>query len=395
VWPSLLLQDRADEVPFEFTGPDGEAVPALANFRAVADPDHLDAAIHVAVLTAPRRRSREKELVRSRREVIEDRDRLDKAQRFTRPFSDADDVAAVVEAVLSGSLSVLGADQARLWRIGTPSELLGERSHDGKDVAFGAEATGPSGVSPIAQRSIDSGQLTIEPCGDGRTALALPLIGEGFVFAVLDLEFPDDRADPEVGKLIAEASATALLQAEALAQERTARLVAEHDAGTDPLTGVANRRSFLAALDKELSRPRQPLEVSGLLLIDLDHFKEVNDRHGHTSGDHVLVGTVRRMQRRLRRADLLARWGGEEFVVFCVGLPGPQALEMVADELRQCIARSPMMLPDGADITITASIGVAFATPGVVGLTELLEQADAALYQAKASGRNATKVFQG
>ncbi|MFG6465175.1 sensor domain-containing diguanylate cyclase [Roseateles sp. BYS87W] len=181
---------------------------------------------------------------------------------------------------------------------------------------------------------------------------------------------------------------------EAQVQERTAELRAanaalEHLATRDPLTGLHNRRSLdtrlqeAQALDRRYGR--QNGRVHGLLLIDADHFKQVNDVHGHPTGDAVLRQLAQLLQTHIRVSDLPARFGGEEFAVLLPELPGPLDAMRAAEKIRQAVqaATFPQV---GA---LTVSIGVSLASPDEADPRALVDRADAALYEAKRAGRNA------
>jgi len=158
-----------------------------------------------------------------------------------------------------------------------------------------------------------------------------------------------------------------------------------HEAMHDPLTGVLNRRAFVGALSRELSRKRRYENVLALGICDVDHFKQVNDTYGHQTGDDVLCGLVRLIERSLRGHDVLGRHGGDEFVLVTEHRrsDGPGILY---ERLRTSVAAGPIATGAG-DISITVSIGVKLV---VEGDTEagLLAAADRALYQAKSAGRN-------
>ena len=151
---------------------------------------------------------------------------------------------------------------------------------------------------------------------------------------------------------------------------------------TDTLTGVWNRRHFEEVVAAEIQRNRRYDEPLSLLLFDIDHFKAINDTHGHLVGDQVLIGLSHRVRDHLRGVDVLARWGGEEFVVLLPHCDGPQA-QRLAEKLRALIAAEPF---PGAG-RVTSSFGVAEFRPPESADT-WLNRADAALYQAKAAGRN-------
>lgn len=156
---------------------------------------------------------------------------------------------------------------------------------------------------------------------------------------------------------------------------------------TDALTGIANRRRFHQALEMECLRYQRGHAPLSVLMIDLDRFKEINDRFGHPAGDAVLQAIAAGMLACLRKTDLLARFGGEEFAVL---LPetGPDGAEVIAERLRAAAGSNPICV-EGSSIAVTVSIGVAShledreAVPAI-----LLKRADLALYRAKASGRN-------
>jgi two-component system cell cycle response regulator len=158
----------------------------------------------------------------------------------------------------------------------------------------------------------------------------------------------------------------------------------------DALTSLANRFHITEELERELAgaaRSRRPLSP---IMLDLDHFKAVNDTHGHEAGDALLRAVARRLQRRLRRTDLIARWGGEEFVVIAPDTDADGAV-IVAEDLRAGLCERPIDAPEAA-LRITASLGVAQWD----GETrdELLKRCDVALYAAKDAGRNAVRLAE-
>ena len=158
-------------------------------------------------------------------------------------------------------------------------------------------------------------------------------------------------------------------------------------ATTDGLTGVYNRRTFKELAEPILSRARRSRGPVSLLLIDLDHFKRVNDTHGHLSGDEVLAGFAKLTRSCLRKEDLLARYGGEEFVVLLPGTTEPAAIAL-ADRIRTEVADAALC-PANDKVRVTVSIGVAGESGEHLATLEmLLGRADEALYAAKARGRN-------
>lgn len=157
----------------------------------------------------------------------------------------------------------------------------------------------------------------------------------------------------------------------------------------DPLTGLANRRYIdihLKSCLDEWNRYKWPFSV---LMFDLDHFKAVNDAHGHATGDEVLKMTSRVLFANLRSFDLAGRWGGEEFIAICLNLDAPR-LHDLAERLRLLIQESALPHPSGP-IRVTASIGAASAREGD-SIQSILARADASLYKSKQTGRNRVTV---
>jgi diguanylate cyclase (GGDEF)-like protein len=164
-------------------------------------------------------------------------------------------------------------------------------------------------------------------------------------------------------------------------------------ATVDPLTGIANRQAILGFVEEEIARAaryRHPLSV---ILVDLDHFKRLNDSHGHAAGDLVLRHVGALLARNVRTTDVPGRYGGEEFLI---ALPetDPDAAAAVAEKLRQMMSRTQVELPDGEVVTVTLSAGVAGGMGDVLQADALVRDADAALYSAKALGRDQVYVFR-
>ncbi|HYJ76750.1 MAG TPA: diguanylate cyclase [Kineosporiaceae bacterium] len=165
---------------------------------------------------------------------------------------------------------------------------------------------------------------------------------------------------------------------------------------TDGLTGLYNRRFFEEVLRLETERALRGDLPLALLVADLDHFKHVNDAHGHLSGDAVLVEAAARLRRSLRASDVLARYGGEEFVAILPDADRDTALE-IAERCRSALADEPVRLHTGRRVTVTASFGVAVLGPdagptAARDSTGLLRRADRALYAAKDAGRDRVSV---
>ena len=156
----------------------------------------------------------------------------------------------------------------------------------------------------------------------------------------------------------------------------------------DPLTGLANRRHFELMLASEVDRVARAGEPALVLMIDIDHFKMVNDAHGHPAGDEVLRAVASALHECIRPMDTVARFGGEEFAMILPNC-GPSFAQAVAERIRLRVRAMTIAIGPGVDVRVTVSIGGAFA-PQWVRSSPLLwvERADQQLYRAKSEGRN-------
>jgi diguanylate cyclase (GGDEF)-like protein len=214
--------------------------------------------------------------------------------------------------------------------------------------------------------------------------MAVPVVYQERVLGAVLLEpMPDDDAGTRtLLEIFTNAFAIALQNA--LVHEN-----AELLARLDLLTGCTNRRGGQELLLDAFAHARTNRAPLGLLMIDLDHFKTVNDRYGHQAGDAVLVTAAAAARSGLRSTDTLVRHGGEEFLAILPGI-GPDQLPRVAERVRETIAGA-VSDTDRGRIHVTASIGVTRLddpTPSSASADQLLEEADRALYAAKAQGRN-------
>jgi two-component system, sensor histidine kinase LadS len=182
-----------------------------------------------------------------------------------------------------------------------------------------------------------------------------------------------------------EATLLALALAYQMRQHQHARRQAESLARIDPLTGLLNRRAFLEQGNALWSTTRRHAQPLALIMFDLDHFKGINDQHGHDTGDNCLIATARLLAQQCRTGDLLARWGGEEFLLLLPNTGLDEAL-VLAERLRQAIATLTLQGRD-EPLTPSASFGVA-SREQQTHLEQLINAADERLYQAKQGGRN-------
>ena len=194
---------------------------------------------------------------------------------------------------------------------------------------------------------------------------------------------PDDADAFELAARVRAARRGSDMQELLLTRERELERLAYYD----ELTGLPNRRSVLRQLEALISRGRRHGHALALLMIDADHFKAVNDRHGHAGGDAALRALAERLSERLRTEDVAGRFGGEEFVV---GLPDADAggAATAAEAIRAAVAARPLTIAE-RELTLTVSVG--WATWEGDDLGQLLARADGALYEAKAAGRNCVR----
>ncbi len=201
------------------------------------------------------------------------------------------------------------------------------------------------------------------------------LIGH-LALAVRDPEHPRDASVVEV------------IARELAGPIRIATLVEEsrHLATVDGLTGLTNRRAFLEALDTEVARAARYGHKLSVILLDVDHFKQVNDTYGHASGDAVLAAVGAVLPKQVRKGDLVARWGGEEFVValHSTDLAGAA---IVAERMRQALVALAVESPEHKRIPVAASFGAVSLQPGET-VDALVDRADRNMYRAKSNGRN-------
>ncbi len=225
-----------------------------------------------------------------------------------------------------------------------------------------------------------------------RSVIALPFslgqkqAGVFFLRRLVD-EPPLTNEDVEFADSVIKAAVAAIHRAQVIETTKADNARLEVLAHTDPLTQVLNRRALTTRLAAELERARRYESVITLLMVDLDHFKRVNDTMGHLAGDDLLREVAHMLAESIRSVDVVARYGGEEFVVVLPETPRVGATRF-AERLREKIEGTTFVAAHGGT-SITASIGVAtFPAPDIHSVDDLFARADEALYRAKADGRN-------
>ncbi|WP_238430823.1 GGDEF domain-containing protein [Frankia nepalensis] len=282
-------------------------------------------------------------------------------------------------ALLAASLfALLAADT------GYAIQLLGSGSSAGGPLdgirLAGNLALGAAALHPTMTRVADPAPHSAEL---GRARLyALYLVG---VVAPLTLAANAGKADTYME--LVTAGAMVVTMALIMARMRHAEVRQRWLANTDVLTGLRTRRFLETRLVLEAARARRGDAVLALFLIDVDHFKSINDRFGHPAGDRALTEIARRLRAAARSGDVVARYGGEEFALLAART-GQDDLRAVGERLRATVAAAPVPVTDVTALAVTVSVGGAAAPADAASPAELVDRADRALYAAKTAGRD-------
>lgn len=285
--------------------------------------------------------------------------------------------APLVAAFVSRGLDVASDEQGLMLGLAQPlAAVLQEVSRPRTEILaiVGLLSTGCVVVAVLlagaVTRPINAINLAAGQFAQGQTAARLPLARND---EIGDLARSFQRMQDQISRQ--------------MVTLRDNREELEHMAQHDPLTGLPNRRMLQERLDQAIARARRNHEHVTLLFVDLDRFKEINDRLGHDTGDYVLRVVAKRMQAVLREIDTLARIGGDEFVVLLdAPSPGPEGIVTVADKI---IEQARADIPYGLQaLNVGASIGISQYPQDGHTATDLIAAADRAMYQAKADGRN-------
>ena len=303
---------------------------------------------------------------------------MERLVNFGQALGRSLDIEAIREVVLHHLPKLAGTDDAWvLLRAGSRWEALaGTLTETRREIERAREH--------IADRVLSSQASWTAGAVAGEGHICLPLTAGGHLVGVMGI--PEDTFAEGRRRTVAMSAALLAIGI------RNAQLFNEvrDNSLRDGLTGCFNRTHAIDVIDTELRRARRSQMPVSLIMFDIDHFKHINDRHGHLCGDAVLAGVGGRMRELLRGSDLKCRYGGEEFLVL---LPETalEGAKRVADTLRLELADMPIKWKDEA-ITITASFGVTTALPAEIDGKALIARADAALYRAKDQGRNCVRL---
>jgi diguanylate cyclase (GGDEF)-like protein len=279
--------------------------------------------------------------------------------------------AAVLTAALLGlTIAVLlGIGGTIRWRL--------------RDLANAAQRFSAGRLEPVTVRGPREIALASEGLNDAVVSLRR-VTSTAEKLAAGDLSAPDLRhAAP--GALGAAVHASVSRVADAIRERERLQQELTHQASHDALTGLANRAEGERLIAEALDRSRRDGTRIGLLFVDLDHFKHVNDTHGHHAGDHVLQVSAARMEALVRPRDVVCRFGGDEFVILLDPLDSEFAAIDVGEHLVAAI--SEPILYAGHELFVGASVGASTVEGGSIGVEELLSRSDSAVYRAKAAGR--------
>ncbi len=277
------------------------------------------------------------------------------------------DAEALVELGIRSALEAVGADGAIVRTDGAVLATAGD------PIGSAADSVGRSA---LAQNAPEAGE------GAGRWALAIPVAGLPETAVLVCVRTGPPFLPEERHRLL-----TLVAQLGAALQGAANHERVRQQAATDHLTGLANHRRFQELLATAVGDGARAGASPGLLLVDLDHFKRINDTYGHQTGDLLLQAVGRLLSGSCRSGDEAARYGGEELAVVITDTTPDQAMAF-AQRVCEGIARLRLMAPGGDEVSITASIGVAVLSEELSTATALTAAADSALYRAKQAGRN-------
>ncbi len=334
-------------------------------------------------------RSITQEKRRLEREILEHHEELQTLQAVGEMLGACVSIKEIGDVIEGYFRQLLGSHSGMLAVVRSSRNRLEVATSWGSKINAQPFAPSDCWALRLGHSHYDTGSDRIQHCPhraspDQGQALCIPLVARGEILGSLNLELPacwqPDEEQLAFCKSVTKQASLALANIqlnESLRQQ----------AIRDALTNLYNRRFMTESLEAELNRAQRHKHALSLLMLDLDHFKRINDRFGHETGDKTLRAFALTIQRNCRREDIPCRYGGEEF---CVLLPETDraCAASVAEKLRKATAQTEVRSPGGELIPLTVSIGVASWSDRLLETEALINAADEALYQAKEQGRN-------
>jgi len=378
-FPTLRLQGDVRAMALTLERADGSRLATLANSSL------RDDRIHLAIFDATERTEYERELLAARRASEASEVRVRVLQSAAGAFGSSENEGELAAALASSVRAAFAATSTAVWIFddaALPQLLAGSSPIDGIAAFFDETVTR---IETVARAREISASLADEMEASRTASLSLyPLIAPqglvGVVATFFSRERQMDVAYNDLHEALARQAAEVLVRVR-LQQQLT------HIALHDKLTGLANRDLLQYRLNEALARSVRSSETMAVFFLDLDGFKAVNDGYDHSTGDAVLVEAARRIVAVAHNSDVVARFGGDEFVVLCTDVV-ENGIDSMAAAMGAAIREPYALAPDAP---VSASIGVAVYTPSphnLVTSDELLNLADDAMYEAKGSGKN-------
>jgi diguanylate cyclase (GGDEF)-like protein len=323
-----------------------------------------------------------------------------------RAMKEVLDLDGVLKIILDSALELLGGNNGSIMLVHGEDELrtvctAGTSLARGARVRFGEGVAGRVAVSrePVLVTGAlerDGRHLNVQGARLPESAISLPLVHHDLLLGVLNANAGGRRTftehDLRALALFGEHAAGAIANARLFEEQRLLASQNLFQALHDPLTSLPNRVLLIDRLERALTRRHRAGRTIGLLFLDIDDFKAVNDRFGHAGGDELLVAFAGRLRGCVRAGDTVARFGGDEFAVLIDELSSPRDAVITADRLLRELGR-PFAIAD-SEVVLSASVGVAVEGPGGASAAELLRNADAAKSQAKQSGKGQVAEFR-